>query len=314
MNEFKTPTNVKFRNINQDEKPVIPESPLMTPLGCGTGVSVYRLKRSPQIGKCQSPWAVKKVHNLASKCYADRLKEEADILKKLNHPNIVGFRAFVKAEDGRDCLAMEECDTSIGDIIEQRREDELGPFPTDKILRVARDVSKALDYLHTECHLLHGDIKSFNILVKGNFEVMKLCDFGVSVPLDANGKMKQCGRSFIGTECWSAPETLSVDGIITNKADIFSFGLVLWEMISLEVPNMDTSDCDNSLNISNHLEISVDISSDSILNIDNRPHLPDIALGDEYKPVIDLFNMCTEKDYSDRPSAKEIIEFLDSLN
>jgi PDZ-binding kinase len=99
--------------------------------------------------------------------YALRLKDEAKILKKLNHPNIIGFRAFVKAVDGRDCLAMEECDTSVGDLIESRSDDGLGPFPAENIRRVALDVAKALDYLHKTCHILHGDIKSFNILVKG---------------------------------------------------------------------------------------------------------------------------------------------------
>jgi PDZ-binding kinase len=132
------------------------------------GVSVYRLKRSPKVGIHQSPWAVKRVvcTNVDS-TYSERLKNEANILKKLNHPNIVGFRAFVKAEDGRDCLAMEECDTSVADLIEERSREGLGPFPAEKILKFALDIGKALDYLHRVCHLLHGDIKSFNILVKG---------------------------------------------------------------------------------------------------------------------------------------------------
>jgi PDZ-binding kinase len=88
-------------------------------------------------------------------------------LKKLNHPNIVGFRAFVEGEDGRYCLAMEECDASVGDLIEIRSEQGLGSFRAEKILKVALDISKALHYLHTECHLLHGDLKSHNVLVRG---------------------------------------------------------------------------------------------------------------------------------------------------
>jgi PDZ-binding kinase len=137
------------------------------------GVSVYRLKHSPKVGMPRSPWAVKKIcrPNLEAGVhfdeYALRLKDEANILKRLNHPNIVGFRAFVKGEDGRDCLAMEECDASVGDLIEIRSEQGLGSFPAEKILKVALDISKALDYLHTECHLLHGDLKSQNVLVKG---------------------------------------------------------------------------------------------------------------------------------------------------
>lgn len=140
------------------------------------GVSVYRLKRSPKVGMYQSPWAVKRVRstNVGDTdldTYTERLKNEADILKKLNHPNIVGFRAFVKAEDGRDCLAMEECDMSLADLIEQRFDEGLQSFPAENILKFALDIAKALDYLHRECHLLHGDIKSLNILIKG------LCEF-----------------------------------------------------------------------------------------------------------------------------------------
>jgi PDZ-binding kinase len=86
----------------------------------------------------------------------------------------------------------------------------------------------------------------------GDFEVTKLCDFGVSVPLKANGEMDtDMGLEYVGTGPWCAPEVLYNDGLtpITAKTDIFSFGLVLWEMITLRMPHVDeslTEDADES--------------------------------------------------------------------
>lgn len=95
----------------------------------------------------------------------ERLRNEANILRKLNHPNIVGFRAFLKTSDGRECLAMEECHTSLADIIEDQESTDA--FPVNVIEKVAIEVAKALDYIHNTVYLLHGDIKSPNILIKG---------------------------------------------------------------------------------------------------------------------------------------------------
>lgn len=83
----------------------------------------------------------------------------------------------------------------------------------------------------------------------GDFEVIKLCDFGVVVPLKTDGEIDtEAGAEYVGTLPWSAPEVLRNDGLtpITNKADIFSFGLVLWEMIALCPPHLDESLTENS--------------------------------------------------------------------
>lgn len=83
----------------------IPSSPLMTRLGYGTGVAVYLMNGSSKKSKTSaSPWAIKKClkdKHKTDKTYARRLAEEADILRALSHPNIVGFRAYTKADDGR---------------------------------------------------------------------------------------------------------------------------------------------------------------------------------------------------------------------
>lgn len=63
---------------------------------------------------------------------------------------------------------MEQCEQSLCDLIEVRKDEDLGPYPVENIMRVAVDIAKALKYLHASL-VLHGDIKSGNVLVKSMF-------------------------------------------------------------------------------------------------------------------------------------------------
>ncbi|RZF31885.1 hypothetical protein LSTR_LSTR015457 [Laodelphax striatellus] len=282
----------------------VPATPALKQLGYGTGVGVYHLDRSPNPGGVPiSPWALKKVlktHKHST--YGKLLNDEAKILKQLSHPNIIGFRAFKVLDDGRTALAMEKCTQSLGDMIEQRYEAGLAPYPAENILKVARDVASALSYLHDDVKLLHGDIKSFNILVNGDFETVKVCDFGMSLKLDAKGG-KALG-DYCGTACWSAPEAIAEEEAVTSAADIWAMGLVLWEMLSLTPPHINT---ESFLDETGNLDESAFVQEETY---GTRPPLPDHNLGDEYKPVIEIFEKCTEIDPKKRPTAKEILEFL----
>jgi PDZ-binding kinase len=79
-------------------------------------VNVFTLERSPKVGFIRSPWAIKKRNRNVTddSRYNLRIKFEADILKKLKHPNIVEFRAFTYGVNGDPCLAMEKLDISLG--------------------------------------------------------------------------------------------------------------------------------------------------------------------------------------------------------
>lgn len=103
------------------------------------GITVYELNRSPYLNKFRSPWAIKKLTKKINRCskeYKKRLTVEAEVLRKLKHPNIVGFRGLWKDSSGGPCLAMEECNCSLGDVIEQRSETNFKPFPVDKLHKV----------------------------------------------------------------------------------------------------------------------------------------------------------------------------------
>lgn len=254
-------------------------------------------------GGYRSPWAVKKVAkrfaNQEHQDFSKRLLEEADILKKLEHPNIIGFRTLTKAVDGTWCLAMEKAENCLMDLIEQRLDSRAGPFPPHQIKCVGIDIARALEYLHTEKLLMHGDMKSGNILIFGDFKVAKLCDFGVAMALkEANGQAKP-DQFYIGTQAWSAPEVIDMDGSFENDEAVitckisgsFSPGLTIWEMLSLCVPHADLQEA-----------------------LGTRPPLPDLPEVPDYSTAIAVFIATTEYDPEKRPLASEVMNIWNLSN
>lgn len=98
----------------------------------------------------------------------------------------------------------------LGDKIEYRLNISDDPFPAKDILKIAYEIIKGLEYLHHTAHILHGDVKSYNVLLSENYSTVKLCDFGVSVPLTESLEIDTSKGDFtyVGTDCWSAPEII----------------------------------------------------------------------------------------------------------
>ncbi|XP_025268834.1 lymphokine-activated killer T-cell-originated protein kinase isoform X2 [Camponotus floridanus] len=336
MAEFSTPTKVKCKTDNSElNTPIkIPASPFLQQIGYGTGVAVYMLERSPKVGLARSPWAVKKwLKGKNNDENNGRLRLEADVLRRLNHPNIVGFRAFTTGVDGKVCLAMEALDMSLGDKIEERHDLlENEPFPAKDIWKVGFEVAKGLKYLHHTAYILHGDIKSWNVLVSHDFNVVKLCDFGNALPLTESLEidMSKGNFSYVGTECWNPPEIILEDGPVTNAADIWTYGLTLWEMISLSAPHVEDLDESESFNDSvTDTDLTNNQLDDSKLNMDEsviflkeimpracnkygtRPALPAIHLDKEYEKILEIFFICTTANYKLRPSAKALVNYFE---
>lgn len=246
QNEFLTPKQFRhkkvnfLRNTDMTKSPsfMVPASPTMKRLGYGTGTSelftigddasciiqliclfffvagvgVYLMERSPRAsGEVRSPWAIKKISKLRkdTKLFERRLEFEAEILRNLTHPNIIGYRAFGNPTTDVTFLAMEKASKSLFDLIEDRVEeltpDGVSPFPALKIFRVAVDVAQALHYLHEEKKLIHGDLKSGNVLVFGDFDAVKLCDFGVARKIKDDGLVDGL---YVGTEIWNPMEVV----------------------------------------------------------------------------------------------------------
>lgn len=314
--------NLHLGGVQKHITPIkIPASPFMANLGYGTCVNVYKLDRPPSQGNFLSPWAVKRVskrkNSDVTEVFNERIQKEASILRHLRHPNIVGFRGLTKSPDGLKTLVLECCTASLGSILEEKFENESGPLPLKCTLKMITDISSALDYLHTKANILHGDMKSFNILVNGDFDICKICDFGVSLPLDENGlvNFKKCPKlRYVGTNLWSAPEIIDEVDVIDCKADIFSFGLTVYETIALVPPhtlNLNNVSDEESLH-QNTDTSSVGRNEEIDAVYGTRPPFPDaFQMSEEYNQVIEIFYCCTSKSPAERPTAKAVLEAID---
>nr|XP_020643087.1 mitogen-activated protein kinase kinase kinase 13 [Pogona vitticeps]XP_020643088.1 mitogen-activated protein kinase kinase kinase 13 [Pogona vitticeps]XP_020643089.1 mitogen-activated protein kinase kinase kinase 13 [Pogona vitticeps]XP_020643090.1 mitogen-activated protein kinase kinase kinase 13 [Pogona vitticeps] len=158
-----------------------------------------------------------------------REQSETDIkhLRKLKHPNIIAFKG-VCTQAPCYCIIMEYC--AQGQLYEVLR---AGRKVTPRLLvDWSTGIASGMNYLHLH-KIIHRDLKSPNVLVTHN-DVVKISDFGTSKELsDKSTKM-----SFAGTVAWMAPEVIRNEPV-SEKVDIWSFGVVLWELLTGEIPYKD---------------------------------------------------------------------------
>jgi serine/threonine protein kinase len=159
----------------------------------------------------------------------DQFMMEASAFANVSHPSIVKFYGVTSSAPF--LIITEFMDGGSLFHVLQTPSTLLNPRSLDVI---ALSVARGLLYLH-KLDAIHGDVKSLNILLskKG---VVKLCDFGSCRQL----KSPNPDNGPIGTVAWSAPEMLRPEGerSLTPKADVFSFGVVLLEMITRKPPEI----------------------------------------------------------------------------
>ncbi|XP_022865400.1 probable serine/threonine-protein kinase SIS8 [Olea europaea var. sylvestris] len=157
-----------------------------------------------------------------------QFKCEVDIMLRLRHPNVVLFMGAVTIPPNLSILTEFLPRGSLYKLIHRPNIQ----IDEKRRLRMALDVAKGMNYLHTSQPIIvHRDLKTPNLLVDKNW-VVKVCDFGMS-RLQHHTFLSS--KSAAGTAEWMAPEVLRNEPS-NEKSDVYSFGVILWELATLRVP------------------------------------------------------------------------------
>jgi hypothetical protein len=219
---------------------------------------------------------------LDDELFRERFLREADLGRTLHHPNIV--RIFDRGVVGETpYFAME---LVPGETLRALLDRE-GPLDVLRAARVTSQVAEALDYAHHK-GVIHRDLKPSNIMLEPSGGV-KVMDYGIARAQHLEG-LTTTG-TFLGTPYYAAPET--VDGVAHPRSDLYSLGVVLFEMLTGRVPFQGDNafvvmrrHCDTPPPVPSSLRRTVSVALDRI--------------------VLRLLS----KDPTDRPSAEDLLNAL----
>ncbi len=157
----------------------------------------------------------------------ERFAAEASVLARLSHPNIVTLYDYIEEPDAL-YLVMEYVEGKpLSEIL------KAGPLPLESIRKYFTQILDAFAYAHSK-GVIHRDIKPSNIIITSQGQV-KILDFGVAKILSSDHSQTRTGMR-LGTLMYMSPEQVKGEKTIDARSDIYSLGVVLFEMLTGKPP------------------------------------------------------------------------------
>ena len=193
-------------------------------IGAGGMSTVYRARDMT----LERDVAVKLMHReiAADSDHLERFRREARAVAQLSHPYIVNV-IDAGEDQGRPYIVFEYVQ---GETLKDRIR-RLGRLPVAEAVAYADEIARALGYAHQR-HIVHRDVKPQNVLIDAEGSA-KVTDFGIARTLDQDG-LTADGR-VLGTTDYVSPEQ-ALGHKVTGQSDLYSLGIVLFEMLAGEVP------------------------------------------------------------------------------
>ncbi|KAJ3672367.1 hypothetical protein LUZ60_007088 [Juncus effusus] len=164
-------------------------------------------------------------HDRLNESMKKEFDQEVSIMKKVRHKNVVQFLGACTKPPRFFIVTEFMSGGSLYDYLHKHK----GALKPQFLLKISLDIAKGMDYLHQH-KIIHRDLKTANLLIDEN-EVVKVADFGVAKVINSPGIM----TAETGTYRWMAPEVIEHKAY-NHKADVFSFGVVLWELLTAKIP------------------------------------------------------------------------------